>query len=62
MSVQRIKWQLPDVTSGCNYAHIKNSKDIFPMNKIETGSDDRKKPFSALNWHWKAGFYNSNAN
>ena len=52
LPVERAKRQLHVVTSGYNYAHLKDSKHIFPMSIIKTNSDNRKFQFSAFNWHW----------
>src|SRR5579863_8543527 len=63
MAVKPTKCTLPVVTSGFNYAHLKDLFTIFPVSIHSTGSDDRKLSFSAFIWHcqWnKFQIYNGN--
>ena len=51
MPIEHSELQLLVAISGCTYAHLKDNKNIFLMNIITTGSDDRKRTFRALNQH-----------
>src|SRR5579863_9866134 len=56
MPIERAKFQLPVVTSGCKLAHKKDGENIFHTSVITTGNDDQKLQFSALNSHWNCWF------